>query len=78
MSIPVYWFIFVVSDVIQYINDKLQRPKHAPLYLYVDNEIVAAESSSLASLYQEYREDDYFLYLAYYEEIVHSSTVTDS
>ena len=65
-------------DVIQYINDKLQRPKHAPLYLYVDNEIVAAESSSLASLYQEYREDDYFLYLAYYEEMVHSSSVADS
>ena len=65
-------------DVIQYINDKLQRPKHAPLYLYVDNEIVVAESSSLASLYQEYREDDYFLYLAYFEEMVHSSSIAES
>ena len=62
----------------QYINDKLQHPKHAPLYVYVDNEIVAAEISTLASLYQEYHADDYFLYLAYYEELTRSSTVVDS
>lgn len=58
-----------VCDLIQYINSKLPcRSEHAPLFVYVDNEIVAPREATMAELYQEYREDDYFLYLAYYEE----------
>ena len=63
--------IYAVSDVMKYINDKLRRPSHAPLYLYVDNDVVAAPDSTLARLYQEYRDNDYFLYIAYYEELIH-------
>lgn len=40
--------------------------------------MVAAEDSELASLFQEYREDDYFLYLAYYEEMIYNSSVGGS
>ena len=54
-------------------NEKLRRPSHAPLYLYVDNEIVASENSSLARLYQEFRDNDYFLYIAYHEELIRST-----
>ena len=57
-----------VGDLIQYINSKMYRPEHAPLFIYVDNEIIVSRESTMAELYQEYREDDYFLYLAYYEE----------
>ena len=59
-------------------NDKLKRPPHAPLYLYVDNDVVAATDSTLARLYQEYRDSDYFLYVAYYEELIHSTTDKES
>ena len=58
-----------VCDLIQYINNKLPgRSEHAPLYIYIENEIIAPREATMAALYQEYREDDYFLYLAYYEE----------
>ena len=58
-----------VRDLIQYINSKLPgRSDHAPLFIYIENEIVAPAETTMAELYQEYREDDYFLYLAYYEE----------
>jgi len=49
------------------------RPDCAPLFIYADNEIVASLNSTMAELYQEYREDDYFLYLAYFEENIHST-----
>ena len=58
-----------VCDLIQYINSKLPgRSEHAPLYIYIENEIIALREATMAALYQEYREDNYFLYLAYYEE----------
>ena len=58
-----------VRDLIQYINSKLPgRSEHAPLFIYIENEIVAPADATMAELYQEHREDDYFLYLAYYEE----------
>lgn len=63
----------IVSDVVKYINEKLRRPPHAPLYLYVDNEVIASENSSLARLYQEFRDNDYFLYVAYHEESIRST-----
>lgn len=63
-----------VGDLTKYINEKLKRPPHAPLFIYLDQEVVAAEDSELAALFQEYREDDYFLYLAYYEEMIYGSS----
>lgn len=63
-----------VRDLCLYINDKLKRPSHAPLFIYLDQEIVAANDSELASLFQEYRENDYFLYLTYYEEMIYSTS----
>ena len=51
----------------------MQRPEHAPLFIYVKNEVVASRNSTMAELYQEHREDDYFLYLAYFEENVYST-----
>ena len=58
-----------VCDLIQYINSKLAgRSERAPLFIYIENEIVAPASATMAELYQEYREDDYFLYLALQRE----------
>lgn len=54
-------------------NNKLRRPPHAPLYLYVDNDVLAGTDSTLARLYQEYRDTDYFLYISYYEGTASSS-----
>lgn len=68
-SVPA--FLLLVGDLIQFINSKLYRSDHAPLFLYVQNELVVSRESSMAELYQEYREDDFFLYLAYYEENTH-------
>lgn len=70
--LPVILF-YLVSDVIQYMNNKLRRPPHAPLYLYVDNDVLAGTDSTLARLYQEYRDTDYFLYISYYEGTASSS-----
>ena len=61
----------LVGDLIQFINNKVGRADQAPLFLYVKNEIIVALESTMAELYQEYREDDFFLYLAYYEENIH-------
>lgn len=69
-------YLHVVGDLCKYINEKLKRPLHAPLFIYLDQEVVAAEDSELSALFQEYREDDYFLYLAYYEEMIYSSNST--
>ena len=64
-----YNVICTVCDLIQYINSKLPgRSEHAPLFIYIESEIIAPREATMAQLYQEYREDDYFLYLAYYEE----------
>lgn len=62
---------FLVRDLVQFINSKMLRPEDAPLFIYVDNEIVVSPENSMAKLYQEHREDDFFLYLAYYEENIH-------
>ena len=62
----------LVTDLTQYINNKMGRPDQAPLYIYVDNEIVVSPENTMAELYQEHREDDFFLYLAYYEENIHT------
>lgn len=71
---PTHWLpLPTVGDLCQYINNKMQRPEHAPLFIYANNEIVTSRNSTMAELYQEYREDDYFLYLAYYEENVYST-----
>ena len=69
-SLPLYQFLpLTVCDLIQYINSKLPgRSEHASLFIFIENEIVAPASATMAELYQEHREDDYFLYLAYYEE----------
>ncbi len=55
----------------EWINVKLRRPLTAPLYLYVDNEVVVAPNSTLSRVYQEYRDSDYYLYIAYYELLIH-------
>ena len=53
-------------DLSQYINSKLPgRSEHASLFIYIESEIIAPREATMAQLY---REDDYFLYLAYYEE----------
>lgn len=65
----IYSLTLAVCDLIQYINSKLPgRSDRAPLFIYIENEIIASREATMAQLYQEYREDDYFLYLAYYEE----------
>ena len=62
-------YIAAVCDLSQYINSKLPgRSEHAPLFIYIESEIIAPREATMAQLYQEYREDDYFLYLAYYEK----------
>ena len=65
-------FFTAVGDLSQFINRKMNRPDHAPLYIYANNEIIVSKESTMATLYQEYREDDYFLYFAYYEENIYS------
>ena len=49
------------------------RPDHAPLFIYADAEIIVSKESTMAALYQEHRENDYFLYLAYFEENIYNS-----
>ena len=62
-----------VSDLCQYINEKTGRPDgHAPLFIYAANEVVLCREAGMAQVYQEYREADLFLYLAYYEENVYA------
>ena len=62
-------YIAAVCDLSQYINSKLlSRSEHAPVFIYIaESEIIAPQEATMAQLYQ-YREDDYFLYLAYYKE----------
>lgn len=60
-----------VNDIIEWINQKLGRPSYAPLFLYVDDEVVVSRDSKLSRIYQEYRENDYFLYIAYYEIMIY-------
>ena len=60
-----------VGDLCQYVNSKLERSDQAPLYMYADNEIVTSKQSVIAEVYQEYRENDFFLYLGYFEENIY-------
>ena len=64
--IHLYSLLFTnkVNDIIEWINQKLGRSSYAPLFLYVDNEVVVSRDSKLSRIYQEYRENDYFLYIA--------------
>lgn len=62
----------IVGDLCTYLNTKLKRSDAAPLYIYVDKDVVASRLTTMEELYQEYRDDDYFLYLAYYEINIHS------
>ncbi len=73
VSLPINSPSLSVADLCQYINTKMFRPDHAPLYIYVDNELIVSKDSTLAELYQEYRTDDYFLYLSYSEENAYST-----
>lgn len=61
------YFEHAVGNLIQFINSKIRRSEEDVLFIYVQNEIITAKDSTMAKIYQEYREDDYFLYLAYYE-----------
>jgi hypothetical protein len=66
-----FYPISAVSGLIQFINNEVGRSDQAPLFIYVKNEIIVSLESTMAELYQEYREDDFFLYLAYYERNIH-------
>jgi len=57
--------------LVKFINQKLGRADNDPLYIYADGEVVLSRSSQISKIYQEYREDDFFLYLAYYEVNIH-------
>lgn len=79
----IYWrgfdasFCYTVRGVVKMINTETSRPEQAPLFIYVQNEVIVSLESSMAQLYQEYREDDYFLYLAYYEKNIHRHLPAD-
>ncbi len=60
-----------VGNLIQFINTKVGRSEDDTLYIYIQNEIIAAKDCTMAKMYQEYREDDYFLYLAFYERNIY-------
>lgn len=62
----------LVGDLCHYINVKLNRSEEAPMFIYAQNELIVSKGSIIAGVYQEYREDDFFLYLAYYEENAYS------
>ena len=67
-----------VGDLCHYINGKLNRSEEAPMFIYANNEVVVSKDSIVAEVYQEYREDDFFLYLGYYEENIHADIARDS
>eukprot|EP00731_Ephydatia_muelleri_P015394 Em0008g1114a len=60
-----------VGDLCTYLNGKLKRSDNAPLYIYVAKDTLLSRLTSIDEVYQEYRDDDYFLYLAYYEVNIH-------
>ena len=67
-----------VGDLCQYINSKLNRAEDAPLFIYAHNELVISKLSIIAEIYQEFREDDFFLYLGYYEENMYADKPKES
>ena len=67
-----------VGDLCHYINSKLHRTEEAPMYIYANSELVVSKGSVIAEVYQEYREDDFFLYLGYYEENVYADIGRES
>ena len=73
--VSISWALLVllcaVGELIQFINSKMSRSEQAPLFIYADNEIVVSPTNIMSELYQEFREDDFFLYLAYYEENIY-------
>lgn len=60
-----------VAEVKEFIKGKLDIPQQLPLYFYI-NGLIPSKDSTMGALYQEYREPDYLLYIAYYEENIHS------
>ena len=66
-----------VRSLIKFINSELDRPDHAPLFIYVSNEVIVSSDSTMAQLYQEYRQDDFFLYIAFYEKNTHKNLPPD-
>jgi len=67
-------FLPTVAEVIEFIKGKLgysQLPQQVPLYFYI-NGIIPSMTSTMGELYQEYREQDYLLYIAYCEENIHT------
>ena len=64
--------MYAVGDLCQYINSKLSRSEDKPIFIYAQGDTIVSKSSVISEIYQEYREDDYFLYLGYYEENVHA------
>ena len=48
------------------------------MYIYANSELVVSKGSVIAEVYQEYREDDFFLYLGYYEENVYADIGRES
>ena len=67
-----------VGDLCHYINSKLNRAEDAPLFIYAQNELVISKLSIIAEIYQEFREDDFFLYLGYYEENLYADRPKES
>ena len=62
-----------VAEVKEFIKGKLDIPQQLPLYFYI-NGLIPSKDSTMGALYQEYREPDYLLYIAYYEENIHQNT----
>ena len=48
------------------------------MFIYAHNELVTSKFSVIAEIYQEFREDDYFLYLGYYEENLYADKARES
>lgn len=60
-----------VGDLCTYLNRKLKRSDNAPLYIYVAKDVIVSRLTSIDEVYQECRDDDYFLYVAYSEINIH-------
>lgn len=56
-----------VSHIVQLLQEWHKLPSTFRIRIYADG-IVIDKSQTLASVYMEYRETDYFLYLGYIEE----------
>ena len=48
------------------------------MFIYAHNELVVSKGNVIAEVYQEYRDDDFFLYLGYYEENMYADKPRES